>query len=211
MWPKITLLALGTFAIGSDGFIVAGVLRQISGDLGISVTAAGQQVSACAVTCAIGISVVASFIAQVPRRRLLLAALAVLILGNGLTAIAQSYATLMLERIVATIASVAYTPCAPAAAATLAGPTHRRKALSLVMGGITVSTIIGVQMGTWLARNGGFRAVFWRVTVLGAAGATGLALWLPDLPTPVAFRLRAVRLPSSVFRRCRRRCSSPHW
>lgn len=199
MWFKIALLALGTFAIGTDGFIVAGVLREISGQLGVSNAAAGQLVTVFAAIYAVSSPLVASLAANVSRRRLLLFALFIFVLGNGLAALADSYAVLMAARVVAAVASAAYTPCASVSAATLAGPQHRGKALSLVMGGITVSTIVGVPIGTWLGSIGGFRAAFWLVTALGGAALLGLALWLPDLPKPAPVsltdRTRALSLP----------------
>ena len=199
MWPRIALLALGTFAIGTDGFIVAGVLRQIAATLGVGIAAAGLLVTGFAGTYALASPVVASLTASLPRRQLLLCALTVFVAGNALAAVAQGYAMMMGARIIAAIASAAYTPCASVAAATVAGPKHRGKALSLVMGGITISTIIGVPIGTWLGDIAGFRAAFWLVSALGAAAGIGLALWLPDLPSlppvPLRDRLRALRLP----------------
>ncbi|KAF1053722.1 MAG: Purine efflux pump PbuE [Stenotrophomonas maltophilia] len=199
MWSKIVLLALGTFAIGTDGFIVAGVLREISHELDVPVVLAGQLVSLFAIVYALSGPLLASLTAGWPRRRLLLVALAVFVLGNALAAVASSFAVLLLARVIAALASAAYTPCASFAAASLAGARHRGKALSLVMGGITVATLVGVPLGTVLGASGGFRAAFWLVAGLGVLAFIGLYRWLPELPgaPPVALRerLRAVRLP----------------
>lgn len=199
MWSRIALLAVGTFAIGTDGFIVAGVLQDIGRRLDVSVVAAGQLVTVFAVVYAISSPIVASLTANLPRRRLLLVALSIFIVGNGMAALAESYAMLMAGRIVAAMASAAYTPCASVSAAILAGPAHRGRALSVVMGGITVATVVGVPVGTWLGVSGGFRAAFWLVTGLGVAALAGLALRLPELPAPPAVtlgeRARALGLP----------------
>ncbi|SFU54912.1 Predicted arabinose efflux permease, MFS family [Methylobacterium sp. 174MFSha1.1] len=199
MWSRIALLAVGTLAIGTDGFIVAGVLQDIGRRLDVSVAAAGQLVTVFAVVYAISSPVLASLTANLPRRRLLLFALSVFIVGNAMAALAESYAMLMAGRVVAAIASAAYTPCASVSAAILAGPTHRGRALSVVMGGITVATIVGVPVGTWLGEAGGFRAAFWLVTGLGVAALIGLALQLPELPAPptvtLGERVRSLRLP----------------
>lgn len=190
MWSRIALLTLGTFAIGTDGFIVAGVLREISRQLAVSVSVAGQLVTVFAVVYAISSPLVASLAARWPRRRLLLVALGVFVLGNALAAMATSYTMLVAARIISAMASAAYTPCASVAAVTLAGPRHRGRALALVMGGITVATIIGVPIGTWLGDSGGFRLAFWLITGLGAAALAGVFLWLPELPLPPAVSLR---------------------
>ncbi len=44
--PRILLLTLGTFAIGTDVFVIAGILRLIAGGLAVSVEAAGQLATA---------------------------------------------------------------------------------------------------------------------------------------------------------------------
>jgi hypothetical protein len=43
--PQVTVLASGTFAVGTDAFVIAGLLPDISRSLSVSVAAAGQLVS----------------------------------------------------------------------------------------------------------------------------------------------------------------------
>lgn len=50
--PRIGVLALGTFAIGTDGFVIAGVLPGIAHDTGATLAAAGLLVTAFALVCA---------------------------------------------------------------------------------------------------------------------------------------------------------------
>lgn len=191
MWYRISLLALGTFAIGTDGFIIAGVLQNIAGQLDVSVAMAGQLVTGFAAVYALSSPVVASVAANVPRRKLLLGAMAIFIVGNAIAALATSYPMLFAARIITAVSSAAYTPCASVVAAMLVAPNQRGRALSLVMGGITVSTIIGVPLGAWMGEFGGFRAAFWLITGLGALALLGLTFWLPDLANPPAIALRA--------------------
>ncbi|MEA2665334.1 MAG: hypothetical protein QOI11_2278, partial [Candidatus Eremiobacteraeota bacterium] len=47
-WAPLLVLALGTFASGTDGFVIAGILPSIARDLGVSVAGAGQLVTAFA-------------------------------------------------------------------------------------------------------------------------------------------------------------------
>ncbi len=42
---RLIVLASGMFAIGTDSFVVAGVLSQVSASLGVSVALAGQMVT----------------------------------------------------------------------------------------------------------------------------------------------------------------------
>ncbi|KAA8997339.1 MFS transporter [Affinibrenneria salicis] len=199
MWPKIAILTLGTFAIGTDGFVIAGVMQDMAGQLNVTLSAAGELVTVFAWVYALSSPLIASLTARWSRRRLLTGAMLVFVVGNIAGALANSYGQMMAARVISAIASAAYTPCASVAAVMLAGERCRGRALSLVMAGITVSTIIGVPLGTWLGHYGGFRLALWLVVGLAALAAIGLLGWLPDLPAspPVRLRerLRALRYP----------------
>src|SRR5215472_11866414 len=84
----VAVLALGAFAVGTDGFVVAGILPRIGRSLHVSVGSAGMLVTVFALTYAVLSPVLASAAAAWPRKRLLLSGLAVLAVGNVLTALA---------------------------------------------------------------------------------------------------------------------------
>ena len=90
---RVYLLAIGSFAIGTDTFVTAGVLPAISADLHVSVAAAGQLVTVFAVAFAVFAPLAAALLAGVPRRRLLLAALVVFAAANVLSSIAATLRT----------------------------------------------------------------------------------------------------------------------
>lgn len=43
--PRVWLLAIGTFAIGTDANVISGILPQLAAELGVRVSTAGQVVS----------------------------------------------------------------------------------------------------------------------------------------------------------------------
>ncbi|MCP1247384.1 hypothetical protein NKW54_15890 [Acetobacter cerevisiae] len=51
--PRIWLLALGTFAIGTDVFVISGILPEIATSLHVDLNGAGQIVTAYALTYAL--------------------------------------------------------------------------------------------------------------------------------------------------------------
>jgi hypothetical protein len=61
-------LALAAFAIGTEGFVIAGLLPAIATDLSISVSAAGQLVTAYALTYAVGSPILAVALNNIDRR-----------------------------------------------------------------------------------------------------------------------------------------------
>ncbi|MFJ9697324.1 MFS transporter [Kitasatospora sp. NPDC101183] len=181
---RLLLLALGTFAVGTDSMVVAGILSPIAADLGVSVTSAGQLVTVFALAYALLAPPLAALTARLPRRRLLLSALAVFTLANALSALAPTFGLLLATRVLAAAGAALYTPNANAVATTLVAPERRGRALATVLGGMTVATALGVPLGTWVGR-GDWRMTMWLVTALGLIAWAGLAALLRDLPTPV--------------------------
>jgi DHA1 family inner membrane transport protein len=178
--PRIWLLALGTFAIGTDAFVVAGILPRIAADLGIRIEVAGQVVSAYALTYAIGSPLLAGLVGRWPRERIVPPALIAFAVANALCAVAPSYAALIAARIMAGVCAALYTPTAYALAAGLARAERRGSALAAVALGLTASTVLGVPLGAWLGYHLGWHATFWLVAGLSIVAATTLVtLGLP--------------------------------
>ncbi|MGK5544875.1 MFS transporter [Streptomyces sp. URMC 127] len=193
---RLLLLALGTFAVGTDTMVMAGILGRVADDLGVSVLAAGQVVTVFALSYALLAPLLAAVTARWPRRRLLLTALAVFTAANALSALAPDYPTLLATRVLAAAGAALYSPNASAAATTLVPPERRGRAIATVLGGMTVATALGVPLGTYVGRAD-WRLTMWLVTALGAAALLGLAAFLRELPGParaVSLRERLVPL-----------------
>ena len=130
------VLATGTFAVGTDAFVVTGFLPKMARTLDVSPQAAGQSVTVFAVAYAVLSPVLATLTARVPRRVLLVCALVVLGLANIGSALAPSYGVLVATRVLAAFGAASYTPNAGAAAAALVQPAQRARALAIVLGGL---------------------------------------------------------------------------
>ncbi|MGY0060676.1 MFS transporter [Streptomyces sp. LZ34] len=178
---RLLLLALGTFAVGTDSMVMAGILGLISRDLDVSVPTAGQMVTVFALSYALLAPVLATVTARWPRRGLLLTALAFFTAANALSALAPTYPLLLATRVLAAAGAALYTPTANAVATSLVPPERRGRALATVLGGMTVATALGVPLGTWIGRTD-WRLTMWLVVALGAAALAGQALLLRDLP-----------------------------
>ncbi|HET8844726.1 MAG TPA: MFS transporter, partial [Ktedonobacteraceae bacterium] len=132
--PRIILLTLGMFALGTDAFIVAGVLPVIAHETGVTEGLVGQLVTAFSLTYGLGAPVLAAFTGRWPRQRVLMGALGLLGLANLASALSPSFPILLLTRILAGCFAATYTPLAFAIGIELAPPAKRARALSLVVG-----------------------------------------------------------------------------
>lgn len=182
---RLLILALGTFAIGTEAFVIAGVLPGIATELGVSIAVAGQLVTLFAIAYAVAAPVMATLTAAVPRRPLLVTALAVFTAANVFAALAPGYLWLAAARVLAAVSAAAYTPAAGALAATTADPRQRGRALATVTGGLSVAIVIGVPVGTWIGSVFGWRMTFVFVAAVAAAAVSGIAATLPATPAPV--------------------------
>ncbi|MFD0394242.1 MFS transporter [Streptomyces nogalater] len=184
------VLALGTFAVGTDAFVIAGLLPDISASLDISVGAAGQLVSVFSLAYALLSPVLAAFTARWSRRTVLITGLGVFAVGNVVTALAPDYALVLAARVIAAAGAAMFTPNAGATAATLAGPEHRGRAIAIVTVGLTASLALGAPLGTVIGEALGWQATMWFVTALALVVAPVIALRLPDVTLGGPTRLR---------------------
>ena len=195
MDTRLLILALGTFSIGTDSYVVAGILPQLARSFDTSVAAAGQFVSVYSLTYAVLTPVAATLTAHWPRRRVLFLGLLVFIAGNVLTATQASFGLALAARALAGLGGALFTPAAGAAAAALVGPERRGAALAVVLAGLSAATALGAPIGTLVASVGDWRTTLWCVAALGALAAIGIFAALPDLPSPAPLGLRARLAP----------------
>jgi predicted MFS family arabinose efflux permease len=188
---KLTVLALGAFAIGTDLFVIAGILPGVAADLRTSVALAGQLVTVFAIAYALSSPLLAGVTGRVERRRLLVVALAGFATANALAAGAPSYWVLAVARIAAAAGAGMFMPAASALAAGLVPADQRGRALATVIAGLAGAQVVGVPIGIAVGTVVGWRATFGLVAVLGGMSAVGVAAFLPPLATPPAAGLRA--------------------
>ncbi|MER7706830.1 MFS transporter [Kitasatospora sp. NPDC097605] len=198
----VPVLALGTFAVGTDAFVVAGFLPELAADLGVSTATAGQAVTVFAAAYALLSPVLATLTARLPRRRLLVGALLGLGAANLASALAPDFAVLLATRVAAAAAAAAFTPNAGAVAAFLVRPEQRARALAVVVGGLTVATALGVPLGGLAGQWTGWRWALGAVAGLAVLVAAAVAVRLPHLPgsPPVALRERLAVLRHPAVR-----------
>jgi DHA1 family inner membrane transport protein len=180
-------LTAGAFGIGTTEFVIMGLLLQVSADLAVSVPAAGLLISAYALGVVVGAPLLTVGTRRMPRKSVLLALMAIFILGNAACALAPDYASLMAARVVTSLAHGTFFGVGSVVATGLVAPDRRASAIALMFTGLTVATLLGVPFGAWLGLTYGWRATFWTVTAIGVAALAVLALFVPaqDRPEPV--------------------------
>jgi predicted MFS family arabinose efflux permease len=199
MFARLAWLALGTFAIGTETWVIAALLPPIAADLSIQVATAGVLVTVFALAYAFGSPVLAVVAGSVDRKWLLISCLGVFTLANIGAAEAQGFTQLLIARVLMALVSGLYVPTASAVATAVVKPEQRGRAISVVIGGMAVAVALGAPIGALIGAMSNWRMTFALVAVLGAIAIVGLLIGLPrDLPRPVTTigqRLAAARRP----------------
>ena len=153
-------LALSAFAIGTETFLLTGLLPMLSADLGISAAVAGQLATVFALTYAIGSPILAVLFSNFDRKTLLLFALISFALANLSAGFSLNFGHLVAARVLMALAAGLFMPTANAVAVAVSAPEHRGRAIATVSSGLTIATALGVPFGTligyqvgWLARG----------------------------------------------------------
>jgi len=178
---RILTLTMGSFAVGTGAYVVAGVLVDIAEDLSVSVATAGLLVTIFAVTFAVASPFLVSATSSIARKRLIVGALVLFALANTVAAFAPSFPMLLLARVVAALGAAVFTPVASAVAASLASPGTQGRALSMRTMGSTVAFLVGVPLGTIIGGYYGWQTSFLLVAMLAAVAALGAKVALPDV------------------------------
>lgn len=194
---QLGLLAVGTFTLGMDGFVLSGLLPEVAADLGVGVEAAGQLTTLFAVAYAIGSPVIATVTGRLDRRLVIGVGMIVFLIGMIGQAVGPTYLMVALSRILAALGAAAFQANAFAVAGMLAAPERRGRALSAIAGGTMVSTVIGVPFGVLVGQWWGWRGAMWVIVGLAALSAIVVPI-LPRVhipPTSLRYRLQVLIKP----------------
>ncbi|HZG82618.1 MAG TPA: MFS transporter [Brevibacillus sp.] len=172
-------LAVSAFAIGTTEFISVGLLPLIAQDLQIPVTTAALTVTLYALGVTFGAPVLTAVTSGVPRKRLLLWIMIIFIVGNSIAAAATSIGVLLVGRIVSALSHGIFMSIGSTIAADLVPENRRASAISLMFTGLTVATVTGVPLGTYLGQQVGWRFAFVAIAVIGLIAFFANSILIP--------------------------------
>ncbi|WP_025683669.1 MFS transporter [Paenibacillus maysiensis] len=179
IWPLLAL-AVSAFAIGTTEFISVGLLPLIAEDLHISVTMSALTVTLYALGVTIGAPVLTSLTSSVPRKTLLLWIMIVFIAGNSLAAFSSGIVMLLIARVVSAFSHGVFMSIGSTIAADLVPNDRRASAISIMFSGLTVATVTGVPLGTFIGQQWGWRAAFMAIVIVGVVALIANLILLPS-------------------------------
>lgn len=171
----IFALALGSFAIGLGEFVLMGLLPEVASDLTINIPQAGYAISSYALGVVIGAPALAIISTRYSRTLMLIILMALYALGHLASALAPSYSSLLVIRLISGFPHGTYFGIASLVAASLVPVHQRTQAVGYVMVGLAAAALIGVPVASYLGLYFGWRFSF--ILVAGFALCACLAIW----------------------------------
>jgi len=185
-WPGVVALMVAVFTLVTSEFLPASLLPLMASDFGITEGVAGQVDTATALVGMVAAPGVGLLFPRLDRRRLLIGLLVLALLSNVLTAVAPSYALVVVARLVLGIAIAGTWSMALAVAAHLVPAGKLGRAMSVVNLGVAGATVAAVPLGALISSHAGWRAAFWGVAAATAVAIVLFVIAMPPVPASAA-------------------------
>lgn len=182
MKRTLYVLALGIFGMTTTEFGVIGILPQIANTYHVTMDKAGWLLSIFALIIAISAPFITLAFSNTDRKRTLLLVLAVFSISNILSAIAPSFPFLLFARALPAVLHPVFWSIGLAVAAGAVPHSESPKAVSIVFGGLTLATVFGIPMTTFMAELFSWRASFVLSAAINSISFFSLWIFLPFIP-----------------------------
>ncbi|MEM9061867.1 MAG: MFS transporter [Pseudomonadota bacterium] len=175
----LIVLAVAYFFVGATSLGVIGLVAEMSAGLGVRESAIAGLVTIFAVCYAVSAPVAQAVLGGIARRRLIAAGVTLMAVSCFICAIAPDYLTAAASRVGMALGAAITGPTASAAGAAMVPPEQRARALAAVFTGLTVASVLGMPLASFLGQTFGWR-VAWVIMGLAALATAPVVLRVMD-------------------------------
>ena len=203
LWQAVFAVALGVAGLITSEFLPVSLLTPMAKELMITEGVAGQAISVTAVVAMLSSLLVPTVTQQMNRRSVLLVFCILQILSNVFVAFAPNFIVLLIGRVLVGIGLGGFWGMAAATAIRLVPKSSVPKALSIIFGAVSLATVAGAPLGSYLGAHFGWRTVFLITAALGLAALIWQAAVLPSMPAgkPAGLKTLLLVLKRPVIKR----------
>jgi DHA1 family inner membrane transport protein len=177
---RLLSLTFAPFAFGTSAFVFVGIMQPVADGLGVSVPVVGQLQTAFAIACGVGGPILARLLARFDRKRLLIIVMAVLVVMNIASALADDFVTVATIRIIGGLLAALTLPLTSTIAVSMVPDAQRPAAIATVLAGYTLAFLIGMPLGTVLGNAFGWQAAFWFAAAISFVASLAILIGAPD-------------------------------
>jgi predicted MFS family arabinose efflux permease len=181
-WFAIIAIALGAFSISLTEFLPVGLLFEISRSFDVSEGTAGITVTSTSILAAIAGPIAMITIGRLDRRIVFLGLSLLLIISGVLSMITTHFFVLVIARIILGISVGGFWAVSLPAQAKLVPQEKVPKAISIVLGGFGIGTVLSVPSASFIAAHFDLRIAFTIGCILGIAVFIIQLILLPRIP-----------------------------
>ncbi|WP_067825132.1 MFS transporter [Nocardia inohanensis] len=195
-WLGVAVITASLFTFVTTELMPVGLLTSVGSSLGVAVGVAGLMVTLFGISAGLGVPFLVAWTRRVDRRVLLTVLLAVLALGNLITALAPNFPLLLATRLIMGFAHGMFWAIGVSMAMRLVPERQANRAAAVALSGISIATVVGIPLGTFLESLTSWRTTFLIWGALAAVVGVAVATVIPSLPSENAVSVREVfRLP----------------
>ncbi|WP_459721813.1 MFS transporter [Actinophytocola sp. KF-1] len=178
----LATLFLGMFVLGSGELLVVGVLDLIAADLRVTVPEAGALVTGYALGLAVGGPVLAALTIRLDRKAVLVGTLVLFAAANVVALLTTGYAVFLVARVLIGALQGLFIATSFIAGMSVVPPERMGKAIGIVVSGVSVSTALGVPLGTLVGQTLGWRGSFAAIVAITAVTLIATVALVPSVP-----------------------------
>ncbi len=173
------IIAINAFVIGLTEFISVGLIPMFVQDFSITESIASLSVSFYALGVIIGAPLLSLLTNKLNRKNVLVLVMTIFILGNSIVLTAGTFSILILGRFISAFAHGLFMTAASNIAAGVVAKEKQASAIAIMFTGLTVATIFGVPVGTFLATYFTWQVTFALITLLGVLSLILNLIFIP--------------------------------
>lgn len=176
MPATVFALAFTIFSFTTSEFAVAGLMPSLAATFDVTLARIGYLISIYALGMVFGGPMLAIGLSRLRPRRILTILCAIFLAAQVASTLAPTYWALFVFRFVSGATASAAFGAALTIGAQVVRPGQRGRAAAVILGGLTIGTVIGLPVSTALGSIGGWRMAFWAITAMSLVALTLVAI-----------------------------------
>jgi predicted MFS family arabinose efflux permease len=182
MKKSIYIMALGAFGIITTEFGIIGIMPAIAKHFQVSIDTAGWLLSGFALTIALTGPFSVLLTSKINRKWMMCLVLLTFVISNILSAVSPNFTVLMIARILPAFLHPVFWAVSTVAASKQVAPKDAPKAVSVVLGGLSIATVLGVPITTYIADLISWQASFVVSAIINLVAFAALLAFVPSMP-----------------------------